>query len=95
MEPKKINSYALTLGNHSIEHKRAPKSWTLYGSNDGNIWKELDHVDDAGFSVAWETKTFTLDYTVEYVFYRLSIESNIGGWGIVKNFCRREPGTAA
>ena len=81
MEPKKINSYALTLGNHSIEHKRAPKSWTLYGSNDGNIWKELDHVDDAGFSVAWETKTFTLDYTVEYVFYRLSIESNIGGWG--------------
>ena len=81
LEPKQINAYALTMGNHSIEHNRAPKSWTLYGSNDGSGWTELDHVDDAGFSAAWETKTFTLNATVEYTHYRLSIESNIGGWG--------------
>lgn len=81
LEPERINAYAITLGNHSIEHSRAPKSWTLYGSDDGSKWTELDKVADAGFTAAWETKTFTLDSVVEYTHYRLSIESNIGGWG--------------
>ena len=78
---KKINSYSITLGNHSIEHKRAPKAWTLYGSNDGKIWDELDHVDDAGFTTAWQTKSFVLDREAEYLYFKLSVESNIGGWG--------------
>lgn len=70
-------SYSLTSAADSQEMD--PKSWILYGSSDGSSWKELDTRENQVFSERKETVTYSIDNTVAYRYYRLSITANNGG----------------
>lgn len=44
-----IEKYTLTTANDSETYSyRNPKSWHLYGSNNGTSWTQIDTVTDSG-----------------------------------------------
>ena len=56
-----------------------PKSWTLYGSIDGEAWTALHTQKNYTFIARKQKKWFRLDNTTAYKYYKLSIEANNGG----------------
>lgn len=71
-----VKSYSLTSAADTPEAD--PKSWTLSGSMDNQIWVVLDYQEDQTFSERKETKTYAVENEEEYKYYRLSIQSNHG-----------------
>ena len=61
------------------EPNRAPKDWTLEGSNDGSTWNVLSTVTN---QTAWgngEARTFTCSVTTtSYRYFRLNVSANNG-----------------
>lgn len=51
----------------------APTEWTLYGSNDGEEWTQIDRQAEVAFSYACETKTIELSQTASYRYFRLNL----------------------
>lgn len=74
--------YALTSGND--EDTRDPKDWTFEGSNDGSSWDVLDTVTGEDFTSRGQTKTYDIDNTTAYEYYRLNITDNNGASGITQ-----------
>ena len=71
-----VKSYSLTSAPDSPEMD--PKSWKLSGSLDGKSWKVIDEQSNQVFSQRKETKTYSIDNTVTYRYYKLSVLDNQG-----------------
>ncbi len=76
-----IDKYSISTGNDNVEHDRSPKAWKLFGSLDGESWTLIDEVTDSEFSANLEALEYALDDEVSYSWYKLTVESNDGGWG--------------
>src|ERR1035437_3966790 len=73
--PNIATSYGIT----SPGSTRAPKDWTLEGSNDDSTWDTLDTVTNATGWGSNETRTFTPAVaTTAYRYFRLNITANNG-----------------
>lgn len=72
----KITGY--TIGSGNDEGGRDPKSWTLYGKNDGGNWTEIDSRTGITFESRQQLRNFTLDRWVEYDQFKLSVTENNG-----------------
>lgn len=71
-----VTRYTITSANDVPD--RDPKDWTLAGSNNGTTWTVLDTRKDEDFPTRFLTRTFNIDNTEPFVFYRLSILQNSG-----------------
>jgi hypothetical protein len=74
-----VTSYAIAV-NTQPEPARAPKDWSLQGSNDATTWVTLDTKTN---EISWgsgETRTFTVASpgSTAYRYYRISITANNG-----------------
>ena len=68
--------YTITAGNDSPN--RDAKDWIMEGSNDGNLFIELDKRDKEAFKERGETKKYKISNPGEYKYYRLNILANNG-----------------
>ena len=57
---------------------RAPKSWSLLGSNDGVSWTTLDTQTNQADTVSGDTRTYTVASPGSYKYYRLNVTANNG-----------------
>ena len=71
-----VKAYSLTSAADSPE--KDPKSWTLSGSMDNKVWKEIDVQTNQIFSGRKEVKAYDVDNATTYRYYKLSIQSNQG-----------------
>ncbi len=67
--PIAVNTYQITVCND--HHKRDPKNWNFYGSNDGEEWVLLDSRSDEVFKDFFQTNTYKFENTTEYSYYKL------------------------
>ncbi len=67
--PLAVNTYQISVCND--HHKRDPKSWKLYGSNNGTDWTLLDTREDEDFENFFQTNTYKIENTTEYSYYKL------------------------
>jgi hypothetical protein len=66
-----VSSYTLTSGNDMPE--RDPKSWILYGSNNGETYTVIDTRTNVYFTERKQNMTFTLNQTVTYQYFKFEI----------------------
>lgn len=71
-----VDYYQISSANDMPE--RDPRSWNLYGSNNGKDFTLIDTQTDVIFSNRFELKKFKLDSQVNYKYYRLEILDNYG-----------------
>ncbi|NJO88284.1 MAG: hypothetical protein HC831_04420 [Chloroflexia bacterium] len=71
-----LTKYAITSANDFAT--RDPKSWTLYGSNDGNSWTALDVRANQTFSARFQKKEYLLNANLAYTYFKLDITANNG-----------------
>ena len=71
-----INGYSLTSGNDAEE--RDPLSWTLKASNDSINWTTLDSLIEEDFPFRIQRRTFSIDDTQPYLYYRFTFSNNEG-----------------
>lgn len=75
-EASVVNSYSIA-SSQSIY--KAPKGWTLLGSNDEESWVTLDDKSGETFlGPRQETKSYRIDNTEKYAYYKLEILGNNG-----------------
>ena len=56
-----MTQYSLTAGSDTSSYPgRAPKSWSLLGSNDGVSWTTLDTQTNQADTVSGDTKTYSI-----------------------------------
>jgi len=73
-----LKSYAISV-NTIPEPNRAPKNWTLEGSNDDSAWTVLDTVANETAWGSGDRRIFTCDVmTGAYRYFRLNITANNG-----------------
>lgn len=73
-----LSSYAVQVNNYPSP-TRAPKDWTMEGSNDGSTWDTLDTVTNETGWGSGEMRNFTCDVaTTAYCYFRLNISANNG-----------------
>ena len=79
--PAAIDRYAISGSKDHLE--RSPKTFTFYGSADGETWVELDHRDlDARTSSDKNYfcgEAYEFENNVEYSFYKLTVEAVSSG----------------
>ena len=76
--PPAINKYAVFSGSTTT---RAPKSWSLLGSNTGSFSGEeviLDSQSNQTYSSTWTAKWFTFNNATAYGYIRLHMKTNNG-----------------
>ena len=75
-----VKEYALTTQALTSDGTtKAPKTWTLEGSNDGTNWTTLDtqtNVTDWGSTQWGWRKTFPIANTTAYLYYRVNISAS-------------------
>lgn len=69
-EPRKVLRYKLQIGDFP---ERMVKSWTLQGSEDGNIWIDIDLETDQTNWKANEKRDYKIDKSGNYKYYRFFI----------------------
>ena len=69
-------SYTITSGNDVPG--RDPKSWKLYGSNDGTTYTEIDSQTNISFSGRNQSITYQLKKTENYKYFKFEILSTSG-----------------
>lgn len=69
-----VTRYTITSG--SDVEERDPKNWTLLGSNNGTSWTTLDSRTEEDFPTRKLTRTFEINNTQTFLYYRLNILSN-------------------
>lgn len=74
--PLSMISYKITSANDMPA--RDPKSWNLYGSNDGIDWILVDNQSNVTFEERRQTKTFTLMETKTYKYFKFEITGVFG-----------------
>lgn len=78
-----LKSYVLT-GRATASSAQNPKSWTLFGSNNGSSWTQID--TQTGIT-SWNGQNFgvlvfSLTNTTSYTYFRIVLTSNQGTAGI-------------
>lgn len=74
---KTIATYRITSGNGQAA--RAPRNFTLQGSNNGSSWTTIDtRTDQTGWTAGGETRTYTVASPGSYSYYRLDVTLNNG-----------------
>ena len=68
---KTVNSYSVRIYAGALNYQ--PADWTLQGSNNGSSWSVLDTRSSIVWSVAGQTKIFTVATPGSYRYYRLSV----------------------
>ncbi|MBT33032.1 MAG: hypothetical protein CMO01_25520 [Thalassobius sp.] len=76
-EPAVVDLYTLTSANDAAD--RDPKNWEFLASNDGENWVSLDEQKSQAFSERFQTKSYTIENTTAYEYYRINITANNGG----------------
>ncbi|WP_370566801.1 discoidin domain-containing protein [Dolichospermum sp. LEGE 00246] len=71
-----VREYSLTSANDASG--RDPKNWQLQGSKDGINFTTIDQRSNEIFSQRLETRTFTVNNSTDYSYYRLNITGNNG-----------------
>lgn len=75
---KKLFGYCVQVDNYP-EPNRAPKNWTMEGSNDDSVWDTLDTRINQTSWGSGETRFYVCDtYATEYRYLRLNITANNG-----------------
>lgn len=80
--PTLVNQYRITATDkNNYYNVRAPGSWAMWGSNDNETWTIIGSTNtcDASVWTATEkggTKSFDLDNTVEYRYYKIEIHES-------------------
>ena len=77
-KPIILKKYTLTTANDSETYSyRNPKSWHLYGSNNGTSWTQIDTVTDSGIE-AKNSKAYTYETDIResYQYYLIQFEGN-------------------
>ncbi|OJW18841.1 MAG: hypothetical protein BGO49_17610 [Planctomycetales bacterium 71-10] len=70
--PRVVTQYAITSANDTAQFPgRAPRSWTLKGSNDGKTWTTLDVRTDAADVANFSTRFYKISNATAYRYYRL------------------------
>lgn len=64
--------------NDGANVNRAPKTWTLQGSNDASSWTTIDTQTAVAAWTAGEKRTYATSNTTAYRYYRLNITLNQG-----------------
>lgn len=77
---KFVNRYKMTSSIGAVTS--TPKSWVLYGSNNGTNWDLLDKKTEITWSIS-ETKTFSFVNAKKYRMFRMSIGENNGDSRII------------
>ncbi|WP_028546591.1 PA14 domain-containing protein [Paenibacillus taiwanensis] len=72
-----VKSYSITSANDAPE--RDPLNWTLSGSNDGTNWTALDTRSNESFASRYQTKSYTINNTSAYRYYRVNLSNNSNG----------------
>ncbi|MDG3005527.1 discoidin domain-containing protein [Paludisphaera mucosa] len=68
-----VSQYAITSANDTALYPgRAPKSWKLEGSNDGQNWTILDTQTDAADTADFSTRVYHVSNPGPYRYYRLN-----------------------
>jgi hypothetical protein len=70
-----ITQYQITSAND--ENYRDPYSWRLLGSNNGKDFSELDYRGSEVFSKRLQTKTFNVNNSNAYLYYKLEVIDNL------------------
>ena len=71
-----VRRYSIASANDAPE--RDPRSWTLYGSNDGENWTVADTRDEQSWSGRFLRREFDCAHPNAYTIYRLTITGNNG-----------------
>lgn len=76
-ENPRVKMYTLTS---SVDNQATsdPKSWSLFGSNDGSNWDLLDSRSNETFGWRSMTRSFLIQNTNAYQFYKLQITDKSG-----------------
>jgi len=74
--PATVALYTLSSSNDG--ETRDPKEWILYGSPDGQTWKELDHQREQTFSSRFYLRGFAVKQPAPFQHYKLEILSHMG-----------------
>lgn len=76
-----VSAYTLYTANDSQEYPdRNPNKWEFYGSEDGENWTLLQKMDNAQLPAQnYVAKTFYLDNTQAYRYYKWVVQETIGG----------------
>jgi len=77
-----VTGYWLTTSDFGLTDavNRAPKDWTLQGSNNGSTWTNLDPRTGETFTDRNQTKFYSFTNTTAYRYYRLNVTA-VGGGG--------------
>ena len=77
-KPIILKKYTLTTANDSETYSyRNPKSWHLYGSNNGTSWTQIDTVTDSGIEAKnSKSDTYETDIQESYQYYLIQFEGN-------------------
>ncbi len=75
--PATLRGYAVVsnIDNSSND----PKAWTLYGSNDGEVWTTIDTRSNMTFNNRCEAKNFEIKADKAYTRFKLDVTGNNGG----------------
>jgi hypothetical protein len=74
--PRRVWEYILGTGEHGIDAtSRMPKSWTLYGSRDGQQWKEIDQREHSDEWKVNEKRVYSLSSPGVYRYFRMRINA--------------------
>ncbi|OCN06357.1 hypothetical protein A4S06_01175 [Erysipelotrichaceae bacterium MTC7] len=79
---KPISTYNVASANDS--DGRDPKNWELFGSTDGKTWVSLDKRENQRFTERKQTKSFELNLTEAYGYYKFDITANHGNDGMTQ-----------
>ena len=80
-EATEVKKYYIYTANDFSE--RNPKTWKMYGSNDGNSWTLISDIANGDLPLTYfEYKEFTVSNPGKYLYYRLDILSTrVDGYG--------------
>jgi len=67
-----------TLSSSNDGESRDPSEWILYGSTDGQTWKELDHPREQTFAARFYLKGYAIKDPAPYQHYKLEILAHAG-----------------
>ncbi|MCK0116107.1 ThuA domain-containing protein [Isoptericola sp. S6320L] len=75
-EPTEIARYTLTSANDF--DGRDPQSWTLQGSEDGEVWEDVDSRTDQDFPQRFQARDFDAESGTAYGWYRFEFSETAG-----------------
>lgn len=75
---KKYTVIGYEISSANDAPNRDPKDWKLFGSNGGNLWRQIDSRTGVDFPNRFQTKSFTTNNQTPYNIYRLKINKNSG-----------------